>query len=542
MKLILLTFLFPLLSFAQSLEELPVQDGGRVKPYDTFAREMLQLVYGKQVYKSEESGVKRPATEIVMTWLLQPQAWEGTPLFEVRHGELKKALKLDGSKKHFSMNEITSSDRLSLVFQELASQREAKVKLDPYFQAVQRLESQIITFREIGAGRMLRVAPPREGETWISVAELPETLQLRFLDITKAFVETLGVVTGKASSDSSVNAQAGLNQAVKDFQALARQENPALYDLGKRMQTEVRFNRFHPFQWAWIVYLLAGLCGILIWVTNKQVFYKPLWVLTAIGFLLHLYGFGLRIYLTGRPPVSNMYETVIWVGFGTVLFAAIFEAIYKWRFILTAGALVGFLCLALGDMAPAVLDPSLQPLEPVLRDNFWLLVHVLTITISYAAFFLAFALGDIGLFYFIKDERVHQDKIRALVLAIYRSLQVGVAFLAPGIILGGVWADYSWGRFWGWDPKETWALIALLGYLAVLHARMMGMIKDFGMIVSAIVTFSLVIMAWYGVNFVLGAGLHSYGFGAGGVEYVSGFVAIHLLAVIFVAIVRHGRK
>jgi ABC-type transport system involved in cytochrome c biogenesis permease subunit len=117
-------------------------------------------------------------------------------------------------------------------------------------------------------------------------------------------------------------------------------------------------------------------------------------------------------------------------------------------------------------------------------------------------------------------------------------MQIGVALLGPGIILGGIWADYSWGRFWGWDPKETWALIAFLGFLAVLHGRFAGWIKDFGMVVCAIVTFSLVIMAWYGVNFVLGAGLHSYGFGAGGVEYVATFCAINLLLVIFVSMKR----
>jgi cytochrome c-type biogenesis protein CcsB len=287
--------------------------------------------------------------------------------------------------------------------------------------------------------------------------------------------------------------------------------------------------------------LLAAISLFLAWIMGKQVFYKPAWALVIIGFLLHNYGFALRIYLTERAPVSNMYETVVWVGYGTVLFGAIIEAIYRWRFILLAGSLVGAFCLILADMAPVVLDPTLQPLEPVLRNNFWLLVHVLTITISYAAFFLAFALGDIGLIYYLNDEKKHQQTIKAITLAIYRSIQIGVAFLAPGIILGGIWADYSWGRFWGWDPKETWALIALLGYLAVLHGRLSGWIKDFGMMCTGILTFSLVIMAWYGVNFVLGAGLHSYGFGAGGVEYVSIFVGLHILYVIFVTVIRNGK-
>jgi ABC-type transport system involved in cytochrome c biogenesis permease subunit len=121
-------------------------------------------------------------------------------------------------------------------------------------------------------------------------------------------------------------------------------------------------------------------------------------------------------------------------------------------------------------------------------------------------------------------------------------MQIGVVLVAAGTILGGVWADYSWGRFWGWDPKETWAFITLLGYLAVLHGRLAGFIKNFQLAACAIVTFSLVIMAWYGVNFVLGAGLHSYGFGAGGVEYVTGFVVLHLLYVAYVSTVRYTKS
>jgi len=280
---------------------------------------------------------------------------------------------------------------------------------------------------------------------------------------------------------------------------------------------------------------------LLVWTFGKQGLYRFAWAFSLIGFALHIYGFCLRIYLMGRPPVTNMYETVVWVGFGAVIFAMIIEANYRWKFILFAGTLVAAFCLALADSAPAVLDASLQPLEPVLRNNFWLLIHVLTITISYAAFFLAFTMGDIGLIYYLKGESQHREKLKAITLAVYRCMQIGISFLAPGIILGGIWADYSWGRFWGWDPKETWALIVLLGYLAVLHGRLNGYIKDFGMICSAVVTFSLVIMAWYGVNFVLGAGLHSYGFGAGGVEYVSIFVAAHLLLVIFTTVIRFGR-
>jgi cytochrome c-type biogenesis protein CcsB len=543
---LLVSFVFLFSLFAQaditeSLQGLPVQDAGRFKPFDTFARESLQLIYGKQTFKLDNGEKARPATEIVMTWVLQPTAWQNTPLFEIRYAQLKKGLKFPEERKLYSFNEIMGNERLPTLMQELQSKRESKEKLDPYFQALQRLESQLATFKEIASGRLLRVAPAKEGTTWLSIAELDGDLQARFMEITKAFVKVLAAVTGESSSEKEKEAKVGLDEAVAAFKAVARAQNPGFYPSEERMNIELQYNHIHPFQLAWIVYLLGAVCCFLAWILGKDVLYRPAWALVILGFIFHIYGFGLRVYLTERPPVSNMYETVVWVGFGTVLFSMIIEGIYRWRFILLSGALVGAFCLALADMAPLILDPSLQPLEPVLRSNYWLLIHVLTITISYAAFFLAFALGDIGLIYYLKGEKENKDKIKAITLALYRAMQIGVSFLAPGIILGGIWADYSWGRFWGWDPKETWALIVLLGYIAVLHGRLSGMLRDFGMICSAVITFSLVIMAWYGVNFILGAGLHSYGFGAGGVEYVSVFVGLHLLFVIFTSVVRFGR-
>lgn len=543
--LISILFLFSAIGHAadltKSLQALPVQDGGRFKPFDTFARESLELVYGKDTFKLEGQKKARPAVEIVMTWMLQPSAWQDTPMFEIRFGELKKGLKLNNDQRYFTYNQIIANDRLSTLFQELGAKRESKEKLDPYFQALQRLEGQLFTFKEIASGKMIRVAPAKEGTTWVSVADLQDDLAAKFVEVSKAFIGVLSAVTVEPTEQKAKEAQAALDKAVLEFEALARAQNPDFYPSENIIKAEIHFNDFHPFKWAWISYLLGAIACFLAWILGKQVYYKPAWALGFLGLLIHLYGFALRSYISGRAPVSNMYETVVWVGFGAVVFAMFIEAAYRWKFILLAGYLVGGFCLVLADMAPVILDPSLQPLEPVLRNNFWLLVHVLTITISYAAFFLAFALGDIGLIYYLKGEKENAAKIKAITLALYRSMQIGVAFLAPGIILGGIWADYSWGRFWGWDPKETWALIALLGYLAVMHGRLSGWLRDFGMICSGVLTFSLVIMAWYGVNYVLGAGLHSYGFGAGGVEYVSVFVGLHLLFVVFTAVVRFGR-
>jgi cytochrome c-type biogenesis protein CcsB len=514
-------------SFA--LKDLAVQAEGRVKPYDTLAREAMATIYGKANYE------KKPAYEVMFTIMLAPETWESREIFEIQHAGVKEALRFQKEKRYFSIADIMKSDRLPLLMQDLSARREGKEKLDPYFQALQRLENQIWTYKAITAGQWLALWPPKQGTKWLSLAEVEPAKQELFMKVTKAFLPALNDL----SSTSTTALE--LKKAVDDFKAAARTENGELYPLDSLMQLEVHYNEINPFRWAWIAYLFGVLFYIIGWVAKRPRFYMGTWLFTVIGWFLHTYGFGLRMYLTERPPVSNMFETVVWVSWGAVFFSMLLEKIWKFGVTLIAGPLVATFCLILTDMAPTILDPTLQPLEPVLRSNFWLTVHVLTITISYSAFFVAFFLGDLGLYYVLKGEELWKDRIKAIVSGIYRSFQIGIVLLAAGIILGGVWADYSWGRFWGWDPKETWALIALLGYVAVLHGRINGMIRDFGMIVSAVITFSLVIMAWYGVNYVLGAGLHSYGFGAGGVEYVSAFIFLHLVFVTVTAIIRKGR-
>lgn len=516
------------------LRYLPVQDGGRVKPYDTFAREILQLIYGKQKFQDRE------AYEIILTWMLSPQDWSDRPLFEVRHKEVLRQLKLDTEKRWYTGTELFDNEVFTILRGELQAKQEAKEKLTPYLQALQRLENQYFVFQGLAMGQILRVVPPKEGDTWVSVAEMEEPQKTAFLDLTKSFIAYLGAVVEKNPATLKT-AQKALDESVVNFEEVAKSNNPEKFAESSKVKAEVDYNLFHPFRWAYISYLLAAIFILLAWVSSKDKFMKPAWGFLLIGLLLHTYGFSVRIYLAGRAPVSNMYETVVWVAWGSVIFATALELIYKYRFILFAGTLVGLFSLIIADTAPAVLDPSIQPLEAVLRSNYWLIIHVMPITISYAAFFLAFVLGDIGLFYYLRGEEKYSVQIKQIVLAIYRSIQIGVVFLAPGIVLGGLWADVSWGRFWGWDPKETWALIVLLGYIAILHGRMTSWVKDFGMIVSAVLSFNLVIMAWYGVNFVLGAGFHSYGFGAGGVEYVTAFAVLHLLYLIYVSIYRKSR-
>jgi ABC-type transport system involved in cytochrome c biogenesis permease subunit len=211
-------------------------------------------------------------------------------------------------------------------------------------------------------------------------------------------------------------------------------------------------------------------------------------------------------------------------------FAFIFSIVQRSKLYLATAAPLAVLGLILADSLPSVLNPNIAPLPPVLRDNFWLVVHVMTITLGYAAFAVAMGFSHyvLGRYLFRPSSIDEKSDVHRL---LYRVIQVGVLLLAAGTILGGVWANYSWGRFWGWDPKETWALIALLTYIFAIHGKMAGWWGNFGMAVAGAVCFNAVLMAWYGVNFVLGKGLHSYGFGSGGLGWVSTIVGLDLVFI-----------
>lgn len=285
------------------------------------------------------------------------------------------------------------------------------------------------------------------------------------------------------------------------------------------LDLELTLERAQPFRWAWVLMLGAAILAAVHLATSGRAAY---WSGAALGLVsvgFQLFGFFCRVVLAGRPPVSNMYETVIWVAFMSSVFALVLELIYRRGVILLAGSLVSALGLVLADQLPLALDPKISPLVPVLRSNYWLTIHVLTIVSSYAAGTLAWGLGNVSLAMLAFGHPGRQG-LRTLAQLTYRALQIAVLLLAAGTFLGGWWAVDSWGRFWGWDAKEVWALIALVCYVIPLHAKLIGWVRDFGLAVSAVLCYSAIVMAWYGVNFVLGTGLHSYGVGSGGPWWV----------------------
>ncbi len=526
--LILILSLVPCFSWSlsssgyEALRLLPVQDGGRIKPLDTYATESLLLIFGKSTYEN-----KNPV-EIFMTWVLAPEEWKEKKMFLVRHNGLREGLRLENQRLFFSLNELLNNDRLGLAINSLRGKLSKEEKLDSYFQAVQKLANQIQRFHTIANGADVRVAPPKSGgNQWVAIKGLDGELLEKFTGLVSAFASELKLGPKDSSSE--------LSSAVATYINTAKAIRGSDYAPFSRLKAELHYNKFKPFKWSWIFYLLAVFLVLLSMAFSAKALVYLSWLSVALGFVFHTYGIGLRVFISNRPPVSNMFETVVWVPWIAILCAAV---AYRNKLVLMGASVVGALCLILCHLAPTILDASFSPLEPVLKDNFWLLTHVIIIVSSYGPYFLAFLLGDVALVYFLLGEKKHKAKIKDLTTIMYRCIQVGSVLLLAGTILGGVWADYSWGRFWGWDPKETWAFIAFMGYAAVLHARLVGWVRDFGMAMSSVVCFILVIMAWYGVNFVLGQGLHSYGNGSGGLNYVATFCGIHVLFLLYVALMR----
>ena len=377
-----------------------------------------------------------------------------------------------------------------------------------------------------GSALLIVPSPASETDPWLVPPEFSRHYSEQQFEPTRNHLQA--VATAYTQDDGFQFSR--LSKLLRDD---LRTLSPHIYPADNRLRLEYFSNHLEAFYRAIWLYSLAFFLLLIGHLRGRGTLLRNFGValaLIAIG--LHGTGIVLRCLIGGRPPVTNMYESIIWVSFAVSVFGMIFFARYRTPVYLLAALPATCLALLLVHQMPIAMPASIDPLVPVLRDNFWLTIHVLTITLSYAAFLLACAFGHILLFGYARDPR----RARAdapMHFWLYRVIQLGVLLLATGTILGGVWANYSWGRFWGWDPKETWALIALLCYITTLHGRLAGWWTQFGLVVASVVCFLAVLMAWYGVNFVLGKGLHSYGFGIGGETYVATFVALDLLFVGF---------
>lgn len=510
----------------EPLGRIAIQNRGRIKPLDTFASESLQFVTGKKSWKG-----KGPV-ECLVGWLFNfDREWENEEMIRINYKPLKEEMGLEKDKNYFSYNQLQDNAGIKKILSSASSKSRNKERLSELEKKAITLENQLELIGGIFTGQLFTVLPNPDGisSSWFSITNLNVAGGLPYAsDVTERFAMAL-----KESVEAFLakNAAGWNSSSSKWISMLSQDMGRGIYPETGVLKREIHYNQIRPFRIAWAFYTLGFVLFLFFIVGKKTLFQKIGLVSVCLGLLIHSYGFVLRCLIAGRPPVTNMYESVIWVTWGCVLFSLLVWLAYKNIVIPTAATVFSIVGLVLADSLPSVLDPSINPLEPVLRSNYWLTIHVLTITLSYAAFALSLCLGNVVMGYYV-FRPTQTAQIQNYSLYMYRAMQIGVVLLAAGTILGGVWADYSWGRFWGWDPKEVWALIALLFYLAVLHGRFTGWLKGFGFAATTVVSFLGVLMAWYGVNFVLGVGLHSYGFGSGGTGWVLSYVTLQVAFIV----------
>jgi ABC-type transport system involved in cytochrome c biogenesis permease subunit len=571
-----------------------VQDDGRLKPFDTFARESVRTVTGRERFEGNDP------VAVTLAWLLgdahaKAGDWEDYPFLLCDYPELRTLLYRDwygddraltdqeSRGKYVSPAVLRKSLRAAepgvhaagvgarlLLDLAVRQHADAKAPMTALEDKLMQLKKRLDLFDAIRGGGVFDQElyerarggdffPPQPHPADFGVVALDEQHPQWFsLDSVRAHVRqpVYWLVTQKLREGEGTTARAAqpfpagdarqvlaaftrLRDAYRggDEAAFATASTTfldTLAEINERHQPqqvattaslELWFNAVNPFRKAWLFSLLAGvlLAGSLLAAGLRPAYGRITYGSGLLAYAVALgwaaTGFYCRVAISDRPPVSNMYESIIWVGFMTAAFGLLLEAFSRRGYLAVAGALVSTLVLVLADQLPLTFNPAIQPLQAVLRSQYWLVVHVLTIVSSYAAFALAWGLGNLnlGLMLWAPGET---SRIQALSRCCYRAVQLGVVLLAAGTLLGGFWAAESWGRFWGWDPKEVWALIALVCYLIPLHARYVGWVKDIGLSICAVVCFASVVMAWYGVNYVLGAGLHSYGFGGGGQAWI----------------------
>jgi cytochrome c-type biogenesis protein CcsB len=481
---------------SKDLGSLPIQSNGRVKPLQVHAKESIKFIYGK----SSVNG--KSATTIYCSlsfWSLKKMDNSELPLkIRIDHEKTKEFLGIQTDVKHISYDFAIGKFSDMRSYHQLLKSRGDKSSFEDDLNKVilrTKLYDDII-----------------HGLNW----QIPIVLG------SKKHSAHTGIAGMQQKSDGLQ--WASLHDILKiipdiktpeHFIATATKAAEKYTAISDTYLMELKYDQLHLFHWA----ILATLLSLVAVTVYKQPRHKIVIGSIFIIFALEITAVTMRTMISGRAPVTNMYETVMWVGLGSLLFATILAMFRKEKLFLLGGLTLNTACLFMMTFANNMLSPSIQPLVPVLRDNFWLSTHVTMITISYAALALSWMMAN---YYLIRAtlKPVDSKQTAYLTSLCYDCIKIGVVLLAGGIILGGVWADYSWGRFWGWDPKETWSLIALLLYIAILHGRFAGWINNQRFIPCVALAFLSIMMAWFGVNYILATGLHSYGFSNGGLAFL----------------------
>jgi len=513
---------------------IAIQDGGRTMPIETYADRLAADLTGRTHWSASRGPAAfagRSSVQLLCDLLFKPEQIVNQPLIAVENRPLKTSVGLDPHREFFSAMELFQNENIISKINDLRS----KFQKDPDFkpnhndQLILDIQNAIQTISNFLDGELLPIVPNGNSETFLKVGNNP-------LSTAPDAVQQAYAAFGQAYINGS-----GIDSAVQNLKLSLAQSGTINPDIAKRVRLEVLYNHHHPWIWTAFLYGLSIVFFGLSHITLK----KPMTIFAVIlllaGIVEQCLGIGLRVIILDRPPVSNTYEAILWMGLIAIAVAGIAQLITKGGWYIIGGLVVAELCVLFSMLIP--IEDTMTTIPPVLRSNYWLIIHVLTIVASYGVFALCAILGHVYLIravLFHRKGETLKPMGNPIITQCYRAMQIGVFLLTVGTILGGVWAADSWGRFWGWDPKETWALISIVIYVALLHARYVGWLKDFGLAMASIVGFVSIVWTFYGVNYVMASGLHSYGFGAGGEKWV-GLWALIEATLLIVTKFRHNQ-
>jgi ABC-type transport system involved in cytochrome c biogenesis permease subunit len=516
----------PLRQFSQ----LPVVDQGRIKPMDTLARVTLMVLSNKQSFyldgdagSSEKSDLDNPQRTGATRWLLdvmtRAQSADEYKVFRVDHPEVLAVIGQTQDRKYFSFNEIMAN-RANLAEQLRLAAETPEAQRTAFHDKLRELSSHVGLYDSLRERSIFDrfFAPPDSPDgQWLTLADAVE--QARGQDNRDPAVASL--------LDALFAWQSGepgdFRAAVSKYQSRIAAQIPGVVN---NVRFEAMFNRFAPFKQAAALYVIAFLLGVFSWlVAPKRLATAAFWVL-MVALTIHSFGTLARIVIQARPPVTNLYSSAVFISLGCVVMGAILERIYHNGVGAVMAAVTGFLCLIVAHNL-ALDGDTMTMMQAVLDTNFWLATHVTVITIGYSATFLAGFLGGAYLLWVTMLNRCTDEQAKNLSRMIYGILCFAVLTSFVGTILGGIWADQSWGRFWGWDPKENGAAIIVLWTALVLHARWGGIAKARGIAALAVAGNIITAWSWFGTN-LLGVGLHSYGFMEGTMFWLLVWVFLNL--------------
>ena len=521
--------------------QLIVQDSkGRMKPMNTLATEILAKVYsGSSLRVGSES---LSSDQVILGMMIRPDIYRNVKLIKTKDPKVNEAIGAKTDAKHVSFSQFFQDPegmrgyKLSELV-ESATRKEPKHrnKLD---KAVLKVDEKVNVAYMVFTGSLLKMWPQVDepNNKWFATIEglqtFPESEGIKVRNIA---VEYFTAVDSALQSGEWSKA----DSAVEKIESYQKENGSDVYPSENRISAEVFYNKANIFETIYPMYLLMGF--ILLILSFVKII-KPTFKISFVTkaslvflialFMAHTFGLALRWYISGHAPWSDGYESMIYIGWATVLAGFIFSK--RSPMTLASTAILTGLILFVAHLN--WMNPQVTNLVPVL-NSYWLSIHVSMITASYGFLGLGALLGFITIILFIiktnSNEKQISLSIKELNAINEMSLMVGLVLLTVGNFLGGVWANESWGRYWGWDPKETWALVTILVYAVVVHLRFIKSVySEFNFSVISLLSFTTVLMTYFGVNYYL-AGMHSYA--KGDPVPIPDFVPV-TYAIIFVVI------